>query len=595
MKIHRFDYTSIKSKLIFAYIFLAVIPILIITIFSNIVYSKSIQTQIDTLLEYSMNQAGKILNDQIKDYEGFLYNIVLDKEIINYGQRIQEQKDVPVNKHFMTQKLISYANVKEEIRSVIFISSSLDYALYEKDNFVAYESYFYDKDVRKELLEKCLNENGVTLISTRSIKSRQDKNKYMFFLAMPLKDYITQKHYGNILIGIRESALETLTPQNQSVKEEFHQNLNNKNIIVDSNNYIVSHQDKSYIGQNLSKYLQDNVQNDFFTKEKEIGNIGWMLVNIIDKKDMFKDVRNYEVMVIFISIVTTALFFALIITITNRYSKSIRQIAKGIRSFGKGQMDVKIEFEEKDELFAIAYQFNKMTTRINNLVNTLEKQKKDIEIAVNQKRISELKALESQINPHFIYNTLDMINWIAIDNQQEKISEMLSTLGSLLRYSISHIDTVVILDAEIQWLKKYVYLQQIRFNHSFECIYDISKEALQFPINKLLLQPAIENAILHGFEGIKSGGVIKVSAVVNENNMLSIEISDNGNGMEKEVLEQIKEYIYNDGLFDGNNIGVKNIINRIKLYYSDQARIDIESEKGKGTKIFFEIPYKDTY
>lgn len=501
MKIIKFDYTSIKAKLIFAYILLAVIPILIITVFSNIVYSRSIENQIDTLLEYSMNQAGKILGDNIKDFEGFLYNVALDKDILYYSQKIQEDKETAVSKYFMTQELISYANIKVDVRSITFISNSLDYALYDKDNFVSYESYFYDREVRKALLEEVVDEQGVTLISTRNLRKIKDKDQYIFFIAMPVKDYITQRQYGVLFIGINESILSTLTEESSS-----RVNISNKNIIIDEDNNIVSHQDKSNIGKNLSEFIEGGASSKLFIKEKEIINTTWRLINIIDKNDIFKHVREYGILVILISIGTTVLFFTLIITVTNRYSNSIKQISRGIRSFGEGQMDVKVEVEKKDELFAIAHQFNSMTRKINHLVGTLERQKKDTEIAIDQKRKSELKALEAQINPHFIYNTLDMINWIAIDNNQDTISEMLSTLGSLLRYSISNIDIIVILEAEIEWLKKYVYLQKIRFNNSFECIYNITEEAMAFPVHKMILQPAIENAILHGFEGKKVRG-----------------------------------------------------------------------------------------
>lgn len=592
MKIHRFDYTSIKSKLIVAYILLAIIPIIIITMVSNIVYSKSIQKQVDALLEYSMNQAGKILNDNIKDYESLIYNIVLDKEVLNYSQKIQQKSNAPVNKYFLTQKLISYGNIKEEIRNIIFISDSLDYAIYEKDNFVSYESYFYDLDVRKEFLSNSINEEGVTLISTQNIKARPDKEVHMFFLAMPIKDYITQKRAGVLFVGIRESTLVTLTDQKQDLNNDYDDILNSKNIIIDQDNTIVSHQDKHYLGERISKFIGDHNISNLFIKEKEIVGTPWRLVNIIDKNDMLKDVKSYSILVLLISIIITALFFLLIAAITNKYSNSIQQISKGIRSFGQGNMDIKIEVEKKDELFAIAHQFNKMTTRINNLVNTLEKQKKDIKIAVDQKRKSELKALESQINPHFIYNTLDVINWTAIDNNQERISEMLSTLGSLLRYSISNIDIIVILEAEVQWIKKYIYLQKIRFNNSFECFYDISEEASQFPIHKLLLQPIIENAIIHGFEGVKSGGIIRVSAYINKDNILCVEISDNGQGMNEDIVKQLKEYINNNSLFDGNNIGIKNIINRVNLYYLGTAQIEIYSKEGKGTTIKLKLPYK---
>jgi two-component system sensor histidine kinase YesM len=592
MKINRFYYTSIKVKLISAYILLAIIPIFIITIFSNIVYTKNMQTQIDTLLEYGMNQAEKTVGDNLKDYENFLYNIVLDKEILYYSQKIQENNDAPFNKHFMIQKLIAYTNVEQEVRSVVFVSNSLDYASYEKNSFITHESYFYDEKIRKELLEECSGEDGVTLISTRNLRTVRNRDEYMFFLAAPVKDYVARKQHGVLFIGINESTLADLTSQNKNYRKDGSEILSSNNIIVDKDNYIVSYEDKSYIGKSISTFTDKNIHGNLFIKEKEIAGTPWRLVNIIDRDYMLKDVRGYGILVIAISIIITSAFFILIITITNRYSNSISEISQGIRSFGKGQFDVKIDFEEKDELFVIAKQFNKMTTRINNLVNTLEKQKKDTEIAVNLKRESELRALESQINPHFIYNTLDTINWIAIDNNEDEISEMLSTLGDLLRYSISNIDIIVTLDAEIQWIKKYMYLQKIRFNNSFECIYDISNEALKYPVHKLLLQPAIENAIIHGFEGIKSGGIIKISAFVDEANILCVKISDNGHGIDEDVLNHIKEYINDDNLFDGNNIGVKNIVNRVKLYYLGQAEIKIESKKGYGTCIQLMLPYK---
>lgn len=588
----RFEYTGVKAKLMFAYIFLAIIPIFLITSFSNVFYLKIIQDQLDTLLEYSMNQAGTIISENIKVYEGILYNIIFDRDILYYSQKIEEKDNVPVNKYFMIQELMTYANSNEDIRSILFISNSFDYALYEKDNFVTHESYFYDEDIRKSFLELS-DKQGITFISTRNLKRKID-DLFLYFLAMPIKDYITNKEYGFIYLGIRESTLNTLTvPEEQLNNVNVHRVLSSKNIIIDEDGVIVSHQDKKYLGEELSIYLQNEINSNLFLKRMSIPDTPWELVNIIDKGVIYKNMKNYELLVFFISLIITLIFFTIIAIISRQYLNSIQEIANGVRAFGKGQMDVKIEFEEKDELFTIAYQFNKMANRINNLVKTLEKQKNDIRIAVEQKRRSEIKALEAQINPHFIYNTLDMINWIAIENKQEMISEMLSRLGGLLRYSFSNIYTMVLLEEEIEWIKKYIALQKMRFHNSFDCIYDITEEALKFPIYKLLLQPIVENAIIHGFEGIKSGGLIEISAFVNEDNMLVIEICDNGCGIDEDVLVKIKEYINDDSLFNGDNIGFSNVVNRIRLYYSGEADIEIDSKKGSGTRVSLKLPYKE--
>lgn len=590
MKISRFPYTGLKAKLMFAYILLAIIPILLITFFSNAFYLKIIQNQLDTLLEYSMNQAGTIISDNIKVYERLLYNVVFDKDVLYYSRKIQENDNVPVNKYYLIDELMTYANSNEEIRSILFISKYLDYALYEKDNFVTHESYFYDKNVRKSFLELA-KEQGITFIPTRNLK-RKDNDLFLYFLAMPVKDYITKKQFGVMYIGIRESTLDILTEPQKSLNDNIQHVLSSKNIIVDENDTIVSHRDQNYLGEKLSVFLQSEMNSNLFLKRMPIPDTPWELVNVVDKGAIYQSMRHYKLIVFLISLIITATFFAIIVVISRKYLNSIQEIANGIRAFGKGQMDVKIEYPEKDELFTIAHQFNEMAGRINHLVKTLEKQKNDIRIAVEQKRKSEIKALEAQINPHFLYNTLDLINWIAIENQQEMISEMLSRLGGLLRYSFSNIYTMVLLEEELEWIKKYIALQKMRFNNSFDCVYEIAEEALGFPIYKLLLQPIIENAILHGFEGMKSGGLIKIAASVSKDNTLIIVISDNGNGIDENVLLKIKEYIKDDTLFDGDNIGIRNIVNRIKLYYSGEADIEIESIKGSGTKITLRLPYK---
>lgn len=139
----------------------------------------------------------------------------------------------------------------------------------------------------------------------------------------------------------------------------------------------------------------------------------------------------------------------------------------------------------------------------------------------NQSKHAEIKALEAQINPHFLFNTLDSINWRAIENDEEEISDMLATLGVFLRYSVSNIESMVCLEAEISWLKNMYFFKEIVFN-SFDCVYDVTEDAMGFPVYKMLLQPIIENTILHAFENVKEGGMINIEACVRKDGKLEI-------------------------------------------------------------------------
>ena len=148
---------------------------------------------------------------------------------------------------------------------------------------------------------------------------------------------------------------------------------------------------------------------------------------------------------------------------------------------------------------------------------------------------------------------------------------MLATLGSLLRYSVSNIESMVCLEAEISWIKKYVFLQRDRFQNSFDCVYDVTEDAMGFPVYKMLLQPIIENTILHAFENVKEGGMINIEACVRKDGKLEIHIRDNGCGMDTLTLERIRKEIGENGALNSESIGISNVIHRLRIYYQEEA------------------------
>ena len=361
--------------------------------------------------------------------------------------------------------------------------------------------------------------------------------------------------------------------------------------MIDKRSKVIAAENRELIGSDFETAANavGNGSNHriFFNK---IEGTGWQLVQVIDKTLLFQDVTFFRQISFLIVAVIMGSFTLLTVTITNRLSRSIIKTARYIEEYQPGETKVLPRLEEKDELVSIIYQFDKMRGKNEKLIQELKDKNYEIMTMSNRQRKAELKALEAQINPHFLYNTLDSINWIAIENDQEEISQMLSSLGSLLRYSVTNIDMQVPLEVELEWMKKYTFLQQKRFNDSFVCQYDIQEESLNYPIYKMLLQPIIENIILHGFQDKKQGGVISVKAEVLEDGKLMIFIEDNGCGIKPDILKRIHNDISNKTPLNSESIGISNIVNRTNLYYKGEAQIQIESEPGRGTKVVLMIP-----
>ena len=200
----------------------------------------------------------------------------------------------------------------------------------------------------------------------------------------------------------------------------------------------------------------------------------------------------------------------------------------------------------------------------------------------------EFQALQAQINPHFLYNVLDTINWMAIDRDEYDISNAIGALATILRYAIVNSNAEVTVRDELEWLKKYVYLQQFRLKNQFTCVIDADADVMEDRIHKLLLQPFVENAIIHGFEGKQSEACLKIS-VKEEDQRLAVYISDNGKGMEADMVEQFNREMFGKRQ-TGHHIGMENAITRLHMYYGEAGEIHIVSAPGEGATICIRIP-----
>ncbi len=339
--------------------------------------------------------------------------------------------------------------------------------------------------------------------------------------------------------------------------------------------------------EEASKYFFRN--HDFMNSKKlevhisSIKNGVFFLINVQNLTYALKNVEYISMIIIFIGILVGMCCVLLSMSFAASTDKAVKKIIHAMGKADKGDYDVRISMEGNDEFARISYHFNDMIHKIKKS-NELERE------AMVREKNAEIKTLEAQINPHFLYNTLDAINWVAIEHEEFQVSKMLINLAAILRYSIQKSNEIVTIQEELDNLKRYIYLQQQRFEYSFQCMIHLDENVDSCKIHKLLIQPLIENTIVHGFPGNTNHDEIHIQIRKNNDSYLQVQVQDNGKGMPQELAEVFNSYDYRKDKIE-TSIGVRNVITRIKLYYGDNGYFHVDTSE-QGTTVTILIPYE---
>ncbi len=251
-----------------------------------------------------------------------------------------------------------------------------------------------------------------------------------------------------------------------------------------------------------------------------------------------------------------------------------------------------INADSKDEHEILNNVFTSMLNRLNEVLEeTYITKINETKLRTRIKEL-ELVALQQRINPHFLYNLLDNVFWMAQMKNYEEIGEMVSALGEFFKTSVSEKGAFVTINTEIENVKSYVCLQKIMHKNQFVEQWNIDPDIVRYKTVKLILQPIIENCIVHGFEGVEGGGIIRITGK-KESNTIVFEIEDNGKGMEKDVCEKIRQKMNSTILGIGDSIGMRNVNQRIKIYFGEPYGINIKSQIKEGTTVSLCIPIKE--
>lgn len=317
---------------------------------------------------------------------------------------------------------------------------------------------------------------------------------------------------------------------------------------------------------------------------------GWKLIGVTQGNRLSSAMLDMQLYVGFIAAVITLFSLIFIYIMLRSYNYRVKRLSRHMQKVTNEKFDlIRIE-EGNDEIGGLIQNFNIMTARINSLINNvykLEIQKKDLEM---ERVRAELNFLQSQMNPHFLFNTLNAILVVCTKNNYSDVTDIIKSLSKLLRRLLGWKEDIVPLEEEILFIEMYLKIEKFRFRDKFEYELDIAPEALHYKIPKMSIQPLVENACKHGIQAVEGEGVVKIAASVSDDR-LCVSVKDNGKGIEPEKHREMLISMRSEST-SGNSIGIRNVYRRLELYYNDLVRFNIDSKPNQGTTVSFEIPIR---
>jgi two-component system sensor histidine kinase YesM len=542
---------------------------------------------------YTYSQTKKLLVEQaysnmrqdIESGENAINNVFKTYETIINLQKNQKRLSTLLSLDYTD---LSYSDIayytQNNFDNILVLYPSLDYIhIYSSNDTLPDDQlYFWGIDeLDSSLLERLEKKDGEVLVTVDLSENYADDimliSNVDYYLVKTLKNYIA--------LGINQ----------ESISEQLYQGQEgNMMYLLGEDGCIISSTGMNDIGEKFDTILPNwesldynevcavsNMDGQEVIMIKVPIEMDMTLVMTVDKSELLRTAQSIPLRVMAIFLCVSLIAFAVLVIYSRNQNERLNKILNATVKIGNGEFGDLIDDMGKDEFGQIASAVNQMNTEIDTLIK--ENYERQIRITV-----SEMNLLQEQINPHFLYNALSVINSLSMKEGAKRTGQSVKYLSDFYRMSLSKGKQVITIEQEISLLQNYVKIQLIRFPDMITISYEVDDEVLQYNTIKLILQPLVENAIQHGQVEERVLNV-KVRAW-SINDRIIFEVEDDGYGIDNDTLERLRSQFKEKS----EGFGLKNVDTRIKLNYGDGYGLDITSEYGHGTKVHVEIPkYKE--
>lgn len=578
-----FKNLTIRQKFLFIYFILIVIPLCLLTILSYVKTATIIENQVTNSAMQVLEQTSSFLSYKMK-------NVIEISDTVFMNQEIQEVLTRDMASYTIIQQIDDYKKAGKFITDLqdsrdiyrirLYVRDGLIYSN-EKINFYNLNSIY-----GTDWYNKMAAYNGrVCWIPTHSFTYLRQGSKNIISASRLIRNYKNT----NEVIGV--VSIDILTDSIREILQKANLTKMGSIYLINEDGKVVTYSNEEP-NQNVLGYIKEIISNGPVWEKADINgqqsivakrgleNTEWNLIAVIPLNEVLHPVyllRNYMLVLM---LIIGAIAYLLANYISDSSSRRIHYMIRTMKEVQTGKLDVKVPVDSKDEIGILQENFNYMIEKTNLLVDENYKMGKEVKNV-------ELKALQAQINPHFLYNSLDLINWMAIMQKAQGISTMVNLLAKFYKLSLSKGKNTVSIADEIMHVKTYVQIQNKRFDDRIKFYINVDEEIYNYSILKIILQPLVENSILHGIqEKEDKTGTIEISGVF-ENDRIVLSVRDDGKGISEDYLRNL---LNDDSIDEDHGYGIKNINNRLKLYYGEGCGLTYKSSPGKGTLVEVRIP-----
>lgn len=588
--------SKIRNRLLIFFLVVTFLPITTLGVFANLIYTKIVENKVNQHTDQMINQIEVNIDNYIKSVENILMYISNSEDIKHFLNQSEEEiqiDDLKILEDKIQRNLKVYTDINSEIFGILIVNNY--------DKYISNELNKKTRDVlTKEIwyMEAINESEKVHFFSKpigRNLKSYKSYSaEDIISISKAIIDKDTNKPIGVVMADINLKKFDEIIKDNYIGEKGFFYILdNNNNIVYSPVNSIIYRINSNNFDSNKDSFVR-SINNEKFKIMYTTSNLtGWKSIGVFSFKDISKDITSMERFTLIIAIATLflAVFFSLLFTNSIVTPiKELRTLMKGVES---GDLDLKFEeYKYSNEFGELGHSFNHMVSEIKKLINMVYNEQRS-------KRKAEIETLQAQIKPHFLYNTLDTISWMAEDYNAKDIVNLVGALTRVFRIGLNKGREEINLKDEIDHINSYLIIQKYRYEDKLSYEIDFDREILNSLILKLITQPIVENAIYHGIKEKRGKGkiLIKFNRVFDE---IIITVEDNGAGISEEKLQNINSMLETSNSFcidseSGSGYGISNVNTRIKLTYGQAYGLKYYSKIGEGTKVEIKLPVENNY
>lgn len=569
---------SLQYKFLIFSLLIVLVPLILVSGFSYLKSTDVIEEKVSLSNYKTVQQIGENINFMFSDMSNSALYLWQNKDFIKFF--MIPEPEIRRSRNYLLA-------AQNEVNNFAVFRSNI-YSIYVSGmNGLTFDSASSNNVISPEMKRRLIDLRGEGIWIADEVTQYDDS---------PLKviSYVKMlKNIDDISVNL---AIIKINVAEQEISDIYRDRLLSASsdfFIIDDQKRIISSLDKSKIGQVMDEQYDDSrlyKQNNGYFKANinggsyietyfNLSRPGWKLVNLVPMNELSSDTKMIRDITVYAVLICFFLCVLMIVLFSHRVLSPLNLIRKSMKTLEKENFNVNIPIRGNDEIALIGTTFNRMSKRLGELIN-------EVYTGQIRQKEAELKALQAQINPHFLYNTLDTIYWMCRMEKAYESSDLVQALSRLFRLSLNSGNELTTVGKELEHLESYITIQKKRFDDSIHFHIEVSPETLHCQVVKLVLQPLVENAISHGIEKKGSGGTIRIS-IKEADGQLVYRIADDGTGADGAEMAALLEKPE-----DGNRgFGIKNVNDRIQLKFGTDSGIRFVTSPGNGMTVIVRQPF----